>query len=104
MSQTSRRDFLKSTVTASVLAGTAKVIPAQARRRSATDLVNVGNSGVSVTRLAFGTGTFGGSQVREMGRSLSRTWSAMRTTAESASLRPPRTTAAAWFRKCWPLR
>jgi len=68
MSQTSRRDFLKSTVTASVLAGTAKVIPAQARRRSATDLVNVGNSGVSVTRLAFGTGTFGGRQVREMGQ------------------------------------
>jgi len=68
MSETSRRDFLKSTVTATVLAGTGNMVAAQTTRRSATDLVNVGNSGVRVTRLAFGTGTFGGRLAREMGQ------------------------------------
>ena len=36
--------------------------------KSATDLVPLGNSGVEVTRLAFGTGTFGGRVQRELGQ------------------------------------
>jgi hypothetical protein len=59
---------LKSTVTATVLAGTGNVVTAQTARKSATDLVHVGNSGVRVTRLAFGTGTHGGHLLREMGQ------------------------------------
>jgi aryl-alcohol dehydrogenase-like predicted oxidoreductase len=54
---------------AGVLAGTAGLpAPAQAARRSATDWVTLGNSGVRVTRLAFGTGTFGGKVQRELGQ------------------------------------
>jgi 1-deoxyxylulose-5-phosphate synthase len=42
-------------------AGVAAGLPAPAAtKRSATDLVSLGNSGVKVTRLALGTGTFGG--------------------------------------------
>ncbi len=37
-------------------------------RRSATDLVTLGNSGVKVTPLAFGTGTFSGRVQRELGQ------------------------------------
>jgi hypothetical protein len=59
MSRTSRRDFLKSTV-AAALAGATGVPAAKAAKRSATDWVTLGNSGVKVTRLALGTGTFGG--------------------------------------------
>jgi aryl-alcohol dehydrogenase-like predicted oxidoreductase len=43
-------------------------MPAFAARRTATDLVPLGNSGVKVTRLAFGTGTFGGRIQRELGQ------------------------------------
>ena len=52
----SRRDFLKSTLAASLFGAA----PAFAAKRSATDWVTLGNSGVKVTRLALGTGTFGG--------------------------------------------
>ena len=38
------------------------------RQRSATDWVTLGKSGVKVTRLAFGTGTFGGKVQRELGQ------------------------------------
>jgi hypothetical protein len=64
-----RRDFLKSTIAASALsAGSAlPLLPAQSGiKRSATDWVTLGNSGVKVTRLAFGTGTFGGRIQREL--------------------------------------
>ena len=37
-------------------------------KRSATDWVTLGKSGVKVTRLAFGTGTFGGRVQRELGQ------------------------------------
>ncbi len=47
-----RRDFLKTTFGAAVLAGTG--IPARAAKRSATDWVTLGRSGVKVTRLASG--------------------------------------------------
>ncbi len=61
----SRRDFLK--FGAAALAATA-VPSAYAAKRSATDLVTLGNSGVKVGRLAFGTGTFGGRVQRELGQ------------------------------------
>ncbi len=61
MSRYSRRVFL--TAAAGALAA-----PAFAAKRSATDWVTLGNSGVKVTRLAFGTGTFGGRVQRELGQ------------------------------------
>ncbi|MBI3679311.1 MAG: aldo/keto reductase [Acidobacteria bacterium] len=42
--------------------------PVQAAKRSATDWVALGNSGVKVTRLALGTGTFSGRVQRELGQ------------------------------------
>jgi aryl-alcohol dehydrogenase-like predicted oxidoreductase len=60
----SRRSFLTGTAASLVTAS----MPAFAQRRSATDLVPLGNSGVKVTRLAFGTGTFGGRIQRELGQ------------------------------------
>lgn len=70
MSNSSRRDFLKQTLAAGILAGSAPlVIPAATTgKRSATDWVTLGNSGVKVTRLAFGTGTHGGKVQRELGQ------------------------------------
>src|SRR5437764_1050520 len=65
MHRPSRRDFLRSAVAASVLGGSLR---AQTGKRSATDWVPLGNSGVKVTRLAFGTGTFGGRVQRELGQ------------------------------------
>ena len=70
MSNSSRRDFLKQTFAASILVGaTPLAIPAaKVAKRSATDWVTLGNSGVKVTRLAFGTGTHGGRVQRELGQ------------------------------------
>lgn len=69
MSELSRRDFLRGTVAAGVVAGTAGWSPAgQAARRSATDWVTLGDSGIKVTRLAFGTGTYAGRVQRELGQ------------------------------------
>ena len=71
MSSFSRRDFLKSTagLGAAVAMGGAAAVPASAAtKRAATDWVTLGNSGVKVTRLAFGTGTFGGRVQRELGQ------------------------------------
>jgi hypothetical protein len=69
MSELSRRDFLKGTLAAGVVAGAPGWSRADAaRKRSATDWVTLGSSGVRVTRLAFGTGTFGGKVQRELGQ------------------------------------
>ncbi len=68
MSRPTRRDFLKSTVAAAVLGGAGALTPARAAKRSATDWVTLGRSGVKVTRLAFGTGTFGGRVQRRLGQ------------------------------------
>ena len=69
MSQLSRRDFLKGSMAAGILAGTSALpLPAAAAKRSATDWVTLGNSGIKVTRLACGTGTFGGKVQRELGQ------------------------------------
>jgi predicted aldo/keto reductase-like oxidoreductase len=65
MPRSTRREFLKSTLAAAVLSRTGA---AQTTRRSATDWVTLGKSNVKVTRLAFGTGTFGGRVQRELGQ------------------------------------
>lgn len=69
MSGFSRRDFLKTSIAAGAAMGFRGVpLSAQTAKKSATDLVPLGNSGVRVTRLAFGTGTFGGKVQRELGQ------------------------------------
>ncbi len=67
MIQCSRRNFLKTGLAAGVLAGTGN-LPLRAARGTATDWVTLGKSGVKVTRLAFGTGTFSGQTQRELGQ------------------------------------
>jgi len=67
MANFSRRDFLRTTAGAAgalAIGGTALA----AAKRAATDWVPLGQSGVKVTRLAFGTGTFGGRVQRELGQ------------------------------------
>jgi hypothetical protein len=69
MDQRTRRDFLKTAVAATSLAAVgAPLAAAPAAKRTATDWVTLGNSGVKVTRLAFGTGTFGGKVQRDLGQ------------------------------------
>jgi predicted aldo/keto reductase-like oxidoreductase len=69
MARSTRRDFLKASVAATVLAGMGgKAAFTQNGKRSATDWVTLGKSKVKVTRLAFGTGTFGGRVQRELGQ------------------------------------
>src|SRR5579883_2983659 len=63
----SRRDFLKTGLATATLAG-AGSLPTKAARPAATDWVTLGDSGVQVTRLAFGTGTYGGRVQRELGQ------------------------------------
>lgn len=67
----SRRDFLRTlsgaTAAAAIPAAGVPALAAPAKR-SATDWVTLGKSGVKVTRLAFGTGTFGGRVQRELGQ------------------------------------
>ena len=67
MTHYSRREFLKAGLAAAALAGV-ESLPLCAARKSATDWVTLGKSGVKVTRLAFGTGTMGGRVQRELGQ------------------------------------
>jgi aryl-alcohol dehydrogenase-like predicted oxidoreductase len=67
MAHYSRRDFLKTGLAAAALAG-AGSLPLTAARETATDWVTLGESGVKVTRLAFGTGTRSGQVQRELGQ------------------------------------
>jgi aryl-alcohol dehydrogenase-like predicted oxidoreductase len=64
MTPCSRRKFL---LAAGALAGTTG-LPLRAATGTATDWVTLGKSGVKVTRLAFGTGTFSGRTQRELGQ------------------------------------
>src|SRR5450756_2278139 len=64
MSRSTRRDFLAATFGAAALTR----LGAQPKKRLATDLVTLGKSNVKVTRLALGTGTFGGRVQRELGQ------------------------------------
>src|SRR4051794_13456968 len=67
MHNQSRRDFL---LRLGAAAGVSALAPSSvyAAKRYATDLVPLGKSGVKVTRLALGTGTFGGRVQRELGQ------------------------------------
>src|SRR5437588_1943170 len=67
MANCSRRNFLKTGLAAGVLAG-ADRLPLRAARGTATDWVTLGKSGVKVTRLAFGTGTYSGRTQRDLGQ------------------------------------
>src|ERR1035441_2931229 len=67
MAQVTRRDFLRTSLAGTLLAGTGGVTR-WAQKKPATDWVTLGNSGVKVTRLAFGTGTFSGRVQRELGQ------------------------------------
>jgi aryl-alcohol dehydrogenase-like predicted oxidoreductase len=67
MGHVTRRDFFKSGLAATVLAG-AGVRPVRAAKRSAADWVSLGKSGVRVTRLAFGTGTNNGNVQARLGQ------------------------------------
>jgi len=67
MSHFSRREFLKTGVAAGA-AAISGALPLGAARQSATDWVPLGKSGVRVTRLAFGTGSFSGQVQRNLGQ------------------------------------
>jgi len=62
-----RREFLKTGLAAGTLAVSGGPLLG-ARSASATDMVTLGRSGVQVTRLAFGTGTFSGRVQRDLGQ------------------------------------
>ncbi|MFN8814463.1 MAG: aldo/keto reductase [Acidobacteriota bacterium] len=65
MLNTNRRNFLRLGAGAAA----ATMLPeVKAAKRSATDWVTLGKSGVKVTRLAFGTGTNGGRVQRNLGQ------------------------------------
>jgi 1-deoxyxylulose-5-phosphate synthase len=68
MANCSRRNFLKTGITAGVLAGTGSLSLRAATGGTATDWVTLGRSGVKVTRLAFGTGTMSGKVQRDLGQ------------------------------------
>ena len=55
-------------VTAATAGAAGLTLSAKAPKRLATDWVMLGNSGVKVTRLAFGTGTVSGRTQRELGQ------------------------------------
>jgi 1-deoxyxylulose-5-phosphate synthase len=63
----SRRDFLRTSLAAGALATTG-TLPLIADGAKATDWVTLGKSNVKVTRLAFGTGSHGGSVQRNLGQ------------------------------------
>src|SRR5215472_12877191 len=67
MSNLTRRTFLKNGLAAGTIVA-AGSLPLFAGRRTATDLVTLGRSGVKVTRLAFGTGSFSGEVQRALGQ------------------------------------
>ncbi len=63
----SRRDFVKAGLAAGALASSGSLALA-APKETATDWVELGSSGVKVTRLAFGTGSMGGQVQRDLGQ------------------------------------
>jgi predicted aldo/keto reductase-like oxidoreductase len=67
MSPYTRREFLKTGLAAGTLAASGS-LPLLAASQSATDWITLGKSGVKVTRLAFGTGSFSGRVQRELGQ------------------------------------
>ncbi len=67
MSHFTRREFLKTGLAAGTLVVTGS-LPLLAQPQTATDYVTLGRSGVKVTRLAFGTGSFSGQVQRDLGQ------------------------------------
>ena len=67
MADFTRREFMKTGLAAGTLAVTGG-LPLMAQRKTATDFVTLGRSGVKVTRLAFGTGSFSGQVQRDLGQ------------------------------------
>jgi aryl-alcohol dehydrogenase-like predicted oxidoreductase len=67
VSHYTRREFLKTGLAAGGLAITGS-LSLSAVRQTATDWVRLGKSGVTVTRLAFGTGSFSGQVQRDLGQ------------------------------------
>jgi aryl-alcohol dehydrogenase-like predicted oxidoreductase len=67
MAHFTRREFLQTGLAAGTLAvsGSLSLVAQHGR---ATDTIALGRSGVKVTRLAFGTGTFSGQVQRELGQ------------------------------------
>ena len=63
----SRRSFIKTGLAVSALAGSGG-LSLKAEAATATDWVTLGKSGVKVTRLAFGTGSFSGEVQRNLGQ------------------------------------
>ncbi len=59
MSSLSRRQFLKASVAVGTVSSLG-ALPLHAATRKATDVVTLGKSGMQVTRLAFGTGSYNG--------------------------------------------
>jgi aryl-alcohol dehydrogenase-like predicted oxidoreductase len=62
-----RRQFLQTSLAAGTLALSGN-LPLRAEHQTATDWVTLGKSGVKVTRLAFGTGSFSGQVQRDLGQ------------------------------------
>jgi aryl-alcohol dehydrogenase-like predicted oxidoreductase len=67
MAHYSRREFLKTSLAAGVLAGAGN-LALKAEPQTATDWVTLGKSNIKVTRLAFGTGSFSGQVQRDLGQ------------------------------------
>src|SRR5665811_1100222 len=67
MAHYSRCEFLKTGLAAGALAS-AGGLSLKAEPETATDWVTLGKSGVKVTRLAFGTGSFSGQVQRDLGQ------------------------------------
>jgi aryl-alcohol dehydrogenase-like predicted oxidoreductase len=67
MAHYSRREFLKTGLAAGAVAS-AGGLSLKAEPETATDWVTLGKSGVKVTRLAFGTGSFSGQVQRDLGQ------------------------------------
>src|SRR3954470_183707 len=67
MADYSRRDFIKTGVAAGTLVAAGN-LPLHAAGRTATDMVTLGNSGLQVTRLAFGTGSNNGHVQHALGQ------------------------------------
>ncbi len=71
MSKLNRREFIRrgAGTVGALAAGVCSASETEGKKkRSATDLVTLGRSGLKVTRLAMGTGSMGGRVQREMGQ------------------------------------
>jgi len=67
VSHHTRREFLKTGLATGAIAASGR-LALGASRQAATDWVTLGKSGVKVTRLAFGTGSFSGQVQRDLGQ------------------------------------